>query len=320
MAQEIELPDGTIAEFPDGMAQTDIENVLKNQFAPPGANKAEGPSASNYAKDVAKSAAYRGVPEGIAAATPLGVGLNIVRGVSDLTRWAGHKAYKGITGEELPYYAGENPVPSSSDALKATSEKLLGETLYEPKTIPGQYANTVASFATGGKIAGIPLTQSIPAAVASEAAGQAVQGSEYEPAVRVLSAVAAGGLAGRIQDKLTAPKTPTSSDVRAAASQKYQEAEQQGGAIAPAETNAFLDSANQHLPTSGKVRAAVGETASSKLIDGLESNFRNSPLTLKEAQDLDSHIGDLMMKEVDPKTGILNADGKRLMEVQQSLS
>lgn len=33
MAQEIELPDGTIAEFPDGMAQADIETVLKKKFS-----------------------------------------------------------------------------------------------------------------------------------------------------------------------------------------------------------------------------------------------------------------------------------------------
>lgn len=115
------------------------------------------------------------------------------------------------------------------------------------------------------------------------------------------------------------PETPAASDVRALASQAYAYAEAKGGNIAANHTNDWLDSASKQLPQSGKVRATLGETPVSKFIDNAESQFRNSPMGFKEAQELDSAIGELMQSHVDPRTGMLNADGNKLLKIQQSL-
>lgn len=318
LAQKVFMPDG--APSPTASQSPQPRDLfadmgIKLNSSPPEVK----PTMKEYAEDVAKSAVYRGIPEGLAAATPLGLGLNIVRGVSDLTRWGAGKAYKGITGEALPHYAGENPIPTSHDVLNAAAKPFIGGDLYEPKTLPGQYAKTAAEFGSGGLATGTPLATSIPAAVASEAAGQATAGTDWEVPARIAGGLVGGAGANRVRDAINKPATPSASQVRAAASEKYKLADEQGGVILPDETNTWLDKSKSILPKSDRVRATIGETPSSKLVDGLESNFRGNPMTLREAQDLDSAIGDMMAKEVDLKTGVLTSEGKRLQEIQQHL-
>lgn len=188
MAQEVELPDGTIAEFPDDMSHADIENVLQQHFSGQATKQTEPPISA--AQDVLDSALYRGAPEAMAAATPLGYSANIVNGVSNLLREGVHGLAR-LAGTELPY-VNKNPIPSSSDMLRASSKALLGKDLYEPKTTAGEYANTLMQFGLGGKLLGAPLKTSIPAALASEAAGQETKGTAWEGPARLAAGLAGG--------------------------------------------------------------------------------------------------------------------------------
>jgi hypothetical protein len=102
--------------------------------------------------------------------------------------------------------------------------------LYEPKTTAGHYAQTVGEFALAalagpGGIARKLITQAIVPGVASEAAGQATEGTAAEPYARVAGALAGGGVgpaAERIGAARAASKAvPTIEDVKAAASAGY---------------------------------------------------------------------------------------------------
>lgn len=70
---------------------------------------------------------------------------------------------------------------------------------YEPQTTAGKYARTIGEFAPGmlapGGIVGNAVKNVILPAVASEAAGQATEGSQFEPYARAGAAIATGGAA-----------------------------------------------------------------------------------------------------------------------------
>lgn len=86
-------------------------------------------------------------------------------------------------------------LPTSKDVRRGV-EKAIGP-LYEPKTVPGQYAQTVGEFAPGALVGpgGVArrAAETIIPAVASETAGQATKGTAAEPFARL-----AGGVAGNL--------------------------------------------------------------------------------------------------------------------------
>lgn len=275
----------------------------------------EGPSTKDYAEDVAKSVIYRGVPEALMASTLLGYGTNIVRGMSDLTRWASGKAYKGIYGEDLPHYT-SNPIPYSSDILRFASGEALGEDLYEPRTVPGQYANTAAQFGTGGAILGAPLRATLPAAVASETAGQLTKGTDWETPARLAGAMVAPALLSRAG---SGPRQVKSSDqVRTSASALFKQAEKEGGLIPAKSTDAWINHSSKILPQTEAGKLVLGENSATQLMGRIEG-LKGKPLTLTAAQEIDSGLGKLINKEVDVKTGKLSAEGVEIRRIQQSL-
>ena len=87
--------------------------------------------------------------------------------------------------------------PSGSDLQKSV-EQYTGE-FYQPKTVPGQYASTIAEFAPGMVIPGGSLAargvNTLTGALGSETAGQFTKDTPYEPYARFVGGVA-GGLAG----------------------------------------------------------------------------------------------------------------------------
>lgn len=274
-------------------------------------------SKSGYSEDIAKSAVYRGIPEGLAGATPLGFGLNVVRGVSDLTRWAAGKAYKGFTGDELPHYAGENPIPSSSDVLQGASRGLLGQDLYEPQTVPGQYANTLAQFASGGAATGLPLRTTVPAAVASETAGQATQGTDWEVPARIAGAVAGAGAFSR--NSGSSGQALTADQIRENASNLYKLAEEKGGILKEDVANNFISQLNSAKPAkiAGKILTSEDKT----LIRALDEfkDLKDTKLSLSDFQRLDESLGAKAENFVDPLTGKLTKPGVKIARVQQGL-
>jgi len=104
--------------------------------------------------------------------------------------------------------------PPSYDDVISGIESKFGP-MYKPKTVPGEYSNTVGQFAAGalagpGGVARKAALTVVPGVV-SEAAGQATKGSEFEPYARIGGALlggvaaSAGSKAGTSQMRENAP-------------------------------------------------------------------------------------------------------------------
>jgi hypothetical protein len=143
----------------------------------------------------------------------------------DLTSLAG-QGVGYLTGTkqdwDIPY------VPSTDEVNQFTSQ-FVGPS-YEPQTTWGKYARTGASFApvminpTGsmGKIAR-EIGTSVAGGLASEAAGQATEGSKYEPLARLAAGIGGSSYAGSIdkgvEGSITGPGRRAEAGVEDAAAQ-----------------------------------------------------------------------------------------------------
>lgn len=204
---EVELPDGSIAEFPDGTSTDVIKSALQKRFAKP-QSVAPGKSPremtwGDTAMDAAKSLGS-GVVQGA-------VGLATMP--QDLGQWLGEKATgaldRYVMGKDDAQIAAEQQAmkatrnasplapPSYGDAVGAV-ESVTGP-MYQPQTTAGEYANTIGQFAAGaaagpGGLARKAAMTVVPGA-ASEGAGQLAQ--EYAPELESYARVG-GALAGGV--------------------------------------------------------------------------------------------------------------------------
>lgn len=185
------------------------KNIVPNGGPSTGAFDDIQATAPGYVADIGKGAGagfVRGVI-GMAA---------IPRLVEDVGRWTLNRVgnLAGIKGDAVPegvrvptaaamagsVVTGKSPVmmPSYQD-IKDKVENTTGLKLYEPKTIPGQYASTIGEFAPSmimpGGAAGSMATRIgmnvIAPAVGAETAGQLTKGTSLEPYARL-----SGGLVG----------------------------------------------------------------------------------------------------------------------------
>jgi hypothetical protein len=108
----------------------------------------------------------------------------------------------------------QDQVPEyGSEALQKKVEGVTGE-FYKPQTTAGKYAHTVGEFAPAvlagpGGLARKAVTQVLLPGVASEAAGQATEGTKAEPYARVAAALGAGAAPGMLSRAVTpAPASP----------------------------------------------------------------------------------------------------------------
>jgi hypothetical protein len=105
--------------------------------------------------------------------------------------------------------------PDASQIQKAI-ESQTGE-FYQPKTLPGKYASTVAEFAPaalipGGGGVGARVLNTVTSGLASETAGQLTEGTAAEPWARGIAGIAGGPLAA----KIVTPAAPASAARQAA--------------------------------------------------------------------------------------------------------
>ena len=122
--------------------------------------------------------------------------------------WVGDKlGLKPLTPEQKSTLAGKLPLPTSAD-ITAAVKPVTGE-LYEPQTRAGRYAQTIGEFAPaalagpGGLLRRLTTQAAIPGG-ASEAAGQATEGTAYEPWARLGGAVA-GAMAPSVAARVVTP-------------------------------------------------------------------------------------------------------------------
>ena len=141
-----------------------------------------------YTEDIAKGAAG-GLGRGLTglAGLPGDISEYGARGIDWATRKVG-----GALGVDVKPREARDPSYGSA-AARRTVEGVTGP-FYEPKTVPGQYASTIAEFAPGALIPGSTAARVantvIPGAL-SETAGQVTKGTAAEPYAR-----AAGGIVG----------------------------------------------------------------------------------------------------------------------------
>lgn len=177
------------------------------QFAPvsatatPAVAPADAPSVTG---DVLKSGGIGLVKGAIGTAGLPGDARELLaKGVNKLSSAVGYELPQEKVSDALKY------VPTlgtpTSQQLRGATETVTGP-LYEPKSILGEYAQTVGEFAPalltpGGVVRKVASTL-IPA-VASETAGQATKGTAAEPYARVGAALASPLLASAARRAIT---------------------------------------------------------------------------------------------------------------------
>lgn len=107
----------------------------------------------------------------------------------------------------------------------------------------------------------------------------------------------------------------TSKAAKQIASAYYQRAEDVGGNLTPDFTNKFLDKADAMVPQTRAGKIVAGEGPTTSLIERIQE-LRDSPLSLREAQEIDEGLGNL----IDGEFGIkgLSKEGHNLLELQTS--
>ncbi len=168
-----------------------------------------------------KESAGPGVTEDIAKAVPSGLarGAAYAAGapgdVRDLVgtgvEWLANKLGYPLpmSGADFMRHATPAMISSlpTSKQLQGGIETVTGP-LYEAKTTPGKYAQTISEFAPAavagpGGIARRVLGQTVIPAVSSETAGQLTEGTEAEPYARAAGALAGPGIAAGLRRAVT---------------------------------------------------------------------------------------------------------------------
>lgn len=242
---EIQGPDGSIYEVDAPDERAAVSGF--QQFV--GGDQAVATDEPSVAADVLKSAGAgladgaiglltlpRAIEDGVGWAFDKGVGLLRGSPVTD-----GEKARREAVLDETSLF--RHP---SAEQVKSNVEALTGE-FYQPQTTAGEFARTAGEFAVGGA-ASMPrnairgaLQFGVIPGVASEAAGQATEGTAAEPYARTAAALAAGigasaipNRVGRFQANQDLIRTaPSRDDLRAQSRAAYQQAENSGVVAAP---------------------------------------------------------------------------------------
>lgn len=257
---EVDLPDGSVAEFPDGTPPAAIKRAIQKRFPPRQAAQPERVgvgtvplSKEEYAArvaggtmtgDILRSGAT-GLREGLEG----GIGMfgDTARTSGDVAAWLASKVGIGEGGQEIARGAFRlaNPgamMPSTEDVRRLTdpvvnatgAEDVLA---HEPQSIAGEYARTAGQFApaalspgsAGRKVASVAVPSLL-----SETAGQATKGTELEPYARTAAAIVGGGLTAGRNIKTPKTPTPTAEDVKAGGRAAYQAANMDAVQVQPA--------------------------------------------------------------------------------------
>lgn len=124
-----------------------------------------------------------------------------------------------------------------STARNALADITGGASEFRGNTTAGQYAGTVGEFLPGafggGGAVRNALTYGVVPGLASEAAGQATEGTAAEPWARTIAPIIAGGVAG-LATRPKGPQAPTKADQRAQAEGLYRAGDARPGADATA--------------------------------------------------------------------------------------
>ncbi len=286
MTQTVKLPDGSAHNFPDEATPDMIASALGVTVGGniQAANPLQAPQNTQVGavEDVAKS-----------------VGSNVLGGGLDLAMTLPNLLNQAVAGPQLlgrgiadtvspllgadPQPRGElwQPFYNSYDV-----EKMVG-TDYEPKT-------------TAGKTAAIPAR-----IVGGLAGAKGLQKAEvgFE---KILKDNTSGVLK---------TKQATSSDIASKANDAYESADKLGGVLKPAVTNKFINEVDSLQRQTAQGKALAGESEFTKTSQVLRE-FKDQPITLRAAQEIDEELSDRIDGLIDRQTGILNQQGKKILDIQ----
>lgn len=232
---EVELPDGTIVEFPEGTSPDVIKGVLSKRFGSAKPQSEGMAKLSDMSRNPTVQPRERGVGQALydnligdpndgvdSTGERLGRGLNdagkafgaaVARGTVGLV---GLPGTLGDLGQAGLLKAGQatgiipddwqgTQSPLSSQALTgALSTATGGATDYRGESLPAKYMGSVAEFlpgamALGPKTIAGAVQYALAPGVASETAGQLTEGTKAEPWARLVAALAAPMVISGIQ-------------------------------------------------------------------------------------------------------------------------
>lgn len=319
---EVELPDGVIAEFPDGTSHEVIQGALRKQFA------------SQSPAGMPRVQVTREDPPSTAMDVGRGLASGVGKGVAGLVGLPGLASRSmdwlvGRAGEAIglpPPAAGPAQPPNllpQPAQVQAAMESVTGE-FPKPQTRAGEYAQTVGEFIPGALMGPGGIVRNITAfgvapGIASEAAGGATKGTALEPWARGGAALASGVGAA----VLTAPRTTAGAVSRAAgdidqatlqqAEALFQEAAAMGAPITRAEaiqhvTGGATGMGNLQRVVEGQggmkpffaERAAGNEAAMGRMVDSITPAAPN-PSTIGPA------VGTAAEGTINDVRGVINA-------------
>lgn len=190
---EVELPDGSIAEFPDGTPPEAMKKAIQKKF----------PVKPGMVEDAGRSF-LSGLRQGTEGMVGMFGDANKMTG--DALAWGAGKlgAGEGVQGAIRSGARIVSPfpnAPTTQELQQNITTPVVGEA-YQPQTLPGEYTRTIGQFAPGAALGpgsfGQKVAMAVVPAVSSETAGQAARlfGLErYEPYARAAGAIAGGALA-----------------------------------------------------------------------------------------------------------------------------
>lgn len=210
------------------------EHHAASAVPPQQQQQTQSPGFLDTAIDMARS-----IPGGLAKGASAIAGLpgDIDAGLTGAADWAMNKldpeTLQKMQAEHQQPHAIPKP-PTSGEVLDAVSKPFGG--VYQPKTVPGQYAETVASFAPNAIAPGTAIQRAgrvlLPGMV-SEEAGQQTKGTKWEPIARAGGALA-GGMAEGIAEGIghaRAHPVMSPDELAQAKTAAYKAAEQHGVVI-----------------------------------------------------------------------------------------
>lgn len=227
----------------DKAGNTDDARVLAKELA--AARAAPAPQVGT-AHDVVHSI-LPGLTEG--ATGTAGSASDLFTGFGGMAPYINAALAKGGSTERVP--------SSTAQGLIQLLQKVAGP-MYESKTVPGQYARTIASFvpaaAAGPEGIGPKIASAVLPATGDEALGQLSKGTKYEGIMRTIGSILGGGTAGV---RIRAPELPSMlGDVSPETANLFQQMTKLGVNIRPAQAapSGFVktaDSELQRLPFTG---------------------------------------------------------------------
>jgi hypothetical protein len=209
MTTRVTGPDGSIFNFPDDLAEAEIQSVLDRHYNPPGAIEDVAKAGASGALTGAVSTAV-GIPGTLASLTnqagdflarqTVGRAINAYRAGS----LSGALDSGGAVSQPDPGLAPPSIGPEATlPTVSSVAEKIPQ---YQPQTTAGQYAKSAGEMLGGNMVlpvgsAGARAFAGITGGLGAEAAGQLTERlghPELAPYARVAATLAAPAMAGRV--------------------------------------------------------------------------------------------------------------------------